>query len=117
MIGVFNVMAALATVAFGLFGFVAPRFTADTLDLAPTTSTMGLSEIRASVGGLFVVSGLAALWLGEPLAYVMLGFAYAGAASGRVLSLFLDKPPLKKLMVFGGIETALAGWLIVANIV
>ncbi|WP_028956462.1 DUF4345 family protein [Sulfitobacter sp. 20_GPM-1509m] len=116
MIDILNVIAALVTVAFGLFGFIAPRYTADTLDLAPTNSTMGLSEMRASVGGLFVVSGLAAIWLDAPLAYAMVGFAYAGAAAGRVVSLFLDKPPIKKLLVFGGIEATLALWLIVANL-
>ncbi|MBM1814713.1 DUF4345 family protein [Pseudosulfitobacter pseudonitzschiae] len=117
MIDILNVIAALATVAFGLFGFVAPRYTAQTLDLAPTNSTMGLSEMRASVGGLFVVSGLAVMWLDAPIAYAMLGFAYAGAAAGRVVSLVLDKPPLRKLLVFGGIEAALALWLIIANLV
>lgn len=116
MIDVLNVIAAIATIVFGLFGFIAPRYTADTLDLAPTDSTMGLSEMRASVGGLFVASGLAALWLDVPLAYAMVGFAYAGAAAGRVVSLVVDKPPLKKLLVFGGIEAALALWLIAANI-
>ena len=116
MIDILNLIAALVTVAFGLFGFIAPRYTADTLDLAPTNSTMGLSEMRASVGGLFVVSGLAAIWLDAPLAYAMVGFAYAGAAAGRVVSLFLDKPPMKKLLVFGGIEAALALWLIAANL-
>jgi hypothetical protein len=116
MIDILNVIAALVTVVFGLFGFIAPRYTANTLDLAPTNSTMGLSEMRASVGGLFVVSGLAALCLDAPLAYAMVGFAYAGAAAGRVVSLFLDKPPMKKLLVFGGIEAALALWLIAANL-
>tara|TARA_R110000764_G_scaffold28319_1_gene66604 strand:+ start:15724 stop:16077 length:354 start_codon:yes stop_codon:yes gene_type:complete len=116
MIDILNLIAALVTVAFGLFGFIAPRYTADTLDLAPTNSTMGLSEMRASVGGLFVVSGLAAIWLDAPLAYAMVGFAYAGAAAGRVVSLFLDKPPMKKLLVFGGIEATLALWLIAANL-
>ncbi|KEJ97636.1 protein of unknown function [Pseudosulfitobacter pseudonitzschiae] len=116
MIDILNVIAALATVAFGLFGFVAPRYTAQTLDLAPTNSTMGLSEMRASVGGLFVVSGLAVMWLDAPIAYGMLGFAYAGAAAGRVVSLVLDKPPFRKLLVFGGIEAALALWLIIANL-
>lgn len=111
-----NILSALLTVGFGLFGFLAPRYTASALDLAPTTSTMGLSEMRASVGGLFVVAGLAAIWLGEPLAYAMIGFAFAGAALGRVLSLVFDKPPLRKVLVFGGIEAALALWMIGANI-
>ena len=35
---------------------------------------------------------------------------------GRVLSLIFDKPPLRKLLVFGGIEAALAVWLLAANL-
>ena len=116
MIDIINIIAVLLTVGFGLFGFVAPRYTASVLDLEPTASTMGLSEMRASVGGLFVAAGLAALWLGSPLAYAMIGFAFAGAASGRVLSLIFDKPPVSKVLLFGGIEAALAAWLLAANL-
>ena len=111
-----NIFAALLTIGFGLFGFLAPRYTAGALDLAPTSSTMGLSEMRASVGGLFVVAGAAAIWLNAPLAYAMIGFAFAGAATGRVLSLIFDKPPVQKVLVFGGIEAALAAWLLAANL-
>ncbi|WP_050927749.1 DUF4345 family protein [Aestuariivita boseongensis] len=103
-----TLIATLLTIAFGLFGFLAPRYTAGALDLEPKGSTMGLSEMRASVGGLFVVSGLAALWLDQPLAYAMIGFAFVGAALGRVLSLIFDKPPVGKVLLFGGIEAALA---------
>ncbi|MEL7167631.1 MAG: DUF4345 family protein [Pseudomonadota bacterium] len=111
-----NLIAALLTIAFGLFGFLAPRYTASALDLEPTHSTMGLSEMRASVGGLFVIAGAAAILIGQPLAFAMIGFAFAGAALGRVLSLIFDKPPVTKLLIFGGIEVALAAWLIIANI-
>ncbi|MEL7092826.1 MAG: DUF4345 family protein [Pseudomonadota bacterium] len=111
-----NLIAALLTIAFGLFGFLAPRYTASALDLAPTDSTMGLSEMRASVGGLFVIAGGAAILIAQPLAFAMIGFAFAGAALGRLLSLIFDKPPLAKLLIFGGIEVALAAWLIAANI-
>lgn len=116
MIDLLNIIAALLTIGFGLFGFLAPRYTAGALDLAPTSSTMGLSEMRASVGGLFVVAGAAAIWLNAPLAYAMIGFAFAGAATGRVLSLIFDKPPVQKVLVFGGIEAALAAWLLAANL-
>ena len=116
MLDTLNIIAALLTIGFGAFGFTAPNYTASALDLAPTASTMGLSEMRASVGGLFVVAGLAAIWLSEPLAYAMIGFAFAGAALGRVLSLVFDAPPLRKVLVFGGIEAALALWMIAANI-
>ncbi len=110
-----NTLAAILTIGFGLFGFLAPAWTAASLDLAPTNSTMGLSEMRASVGGLFVVTGLAVLWFNNPMAYTMLGVVYAGAALGRFVSIALDNPPLAKAMVFGGIELALAIWLILAN--
>lgn len=116
MIDIINIIAALLTIGFGLFGFVAPRYTASALDLEPTTSTMGLSEMRASVGGLFVAMGLAAIWIGEPLGYAMIGFAFVGAATGRVVSLIFDKPPLKKVLVFGGIEAGLAAWMLLANL-
>ncbi len=115
MANVINVIAALLTVGFGMFGFLAPSFTATSLDLAPTNSTMGLSEMRASVGGLFVVTGLAVIWLNNPMAYAMLGVVYAGAALGRFVSVALDNPPLVKAMTFGGIELVLALWLILAN--
>ncbi|EEX10903.1 conserved hypothetical protein [Ruegeria lacuscaerulensis ITI-1157] len=116
MTGTLNIIAALLTIGFGLFGFLAPAWTAASLDLAPTNSTMGLSEMRASVGGLFVVTGIAVLWLNHPMAYAMLGVVYAGAALGRFVSVVLDNPPLAKALTFGGIELALAVWLIAANL-
>ena len=111
-----NLVATLLTIGFGLFGFLAPRYTASALDLAPTDSTMGLSEMRASVGGSFGAAGLGALYRHHPLGYGMIGFAFVGAALGRVVSLFLDKPPVTKVLIFGGIEAALAAWFIAANL-
>lgn len=116
MTDILNIIAALLTIGFGLFGFLAPRYTAAALDLETTSSTMGLSEMRASVGGLFVATGIAAIVTGHPMAYAMIGFAFTGAASGRVLSLILDQPPVKKLLVFGGIEAVLAVWFLTANL-
>lgn len=116
MVMILNVIAALLTIGFGLFGFLAPAWTAASLDLAPTSSTMGLSEMRASVGGLFVVTGIAVLWLNNPMAYAMLGVVYAGATLGRFVSVVMDNPPLVKALIFGGIELVLAVWLIAANI-
>ncbi|WP_420587180.1 DUF4345 family protein [Ruegeria sp.] len=115
MVPALNVIAALLTIGFGLFGFLAPSYTANALDLAPTNSNMGLSELRASVGGLFVVTGLACLVMNSPTAYFMLGIVYAGTALGRFVSVVLDNPPLVKAVTFGGIELVLALWLIIVN--
>lgn len=116
MTDLLNILACGLTVVFGGFGFLAPRFTAAALDLVPEGSTMGLSELRASVGGLFVVAGFAAILLDQPAAYAMLGFAYAGAALGRIVSLAFDAPPFAKVVLFGGIEAVLAAWLILGNL-
>jgi hypothetical protein len=116
MIDILNMVAVVLTIAFGAFGFLAPKFTAGALDLATSGSNMGLSEMRASVGGLFVASGLACLIIGAPLAYAMLGFAYAGAAAGRAVSLVFDNPPLGKAFMYFAIEAVLAAWLIFANL-
>ena len=78
---------------------------------------MGLSELRASVGGLFVVSGIVAIMLDNSMSYVMLGVAYSGAALGRFVSLAIDSPPVKKTISFASIEALLAIWLILGNTV
>lgn len=115
MIDILNIVAAIATIVFGAFGFLAPKYTMQALDLAATHSTMGASEMRASVGGLFVAMGLYCVIWGDSPTYFMLGVAYAGAAAGRAVSLVLDAPPRRKVLVFGGIEAALALWLIAMN--
>jgi hypothetical protein len=115
MIDILNIFVAILTIAFGAFGFVAPRYTLLALDLNTTSSTMGLSEMRASVGGLFVALGIAALILGNPVIYFTIGIAFVGAAMGRIVSLIFDAPPVRKVLIFGGIEAAMAIWLIAAN--
>jgi len=102
---------ALLTIVFGGIGFVAPRYAASALDLAPTNSTMGLSELRAGSGGLFVALGLWCLLSGG-IAYFALGVAYLGAGAGRVLSILLDKPPTKKVLLFLAFEWPPAAYLL-----
>ena len=110
-----NIALALLTVAFGAFGFLAPRYTASALDMQTTTSTMGLSELRAGSGGLFVSMGLWCLLSGDAVAYFALGVAYAGAGAGRALSLLLDSPPVKKTLTFLAFEWPPAAFLIWYN--
>ncbi len=110
-----NAALALLTVGLGAFGFLAPRYTASALDLAPTRSTMGLSELRAGSGGLFVAMGLWCLLSGAPNAYFALGIAYLGAGTGRFLSILLDSPPRSKAAVFLAFEWIPAALLIWLN--
>ena len=114
MTDLINPAIALLTIAFGLFGLIAPRYTAGALDLEPTKSTMGLSELRASAGGLFVAVGLFCLWSDAPFAYFMLAIAYIGAGTGRLVSIVVDRPPMPKALIwfaFEAIPAALLIWL------
>jgi hypothetical protein len=111
-----NIALALTSIALGGFGWLAPRYTLETLDLQTNGSTMGLSEMRASAGALFIGLGLGALYFGTPEAYAMVGFAWGGAAVGRVTSLVKDDAPTRKTYVFAAIEITVAGLLLAINL-
>lgn len=97
---IINIIFAILSIGLGCFGWLAPRYTLGALDLTMRETTMGASEIRASVGALFVGMGVGALLLGTPEAYVMLGFCWCGAAMGRLTSLVLDGSSQKKWVYF-----------------
>ncbi|MDX8348865.1 DUF4345 family protein [Cognatiyoonia sp. IB215446] len=97
---IINIIFALLSIGLGCFGWLAPRYTMGALDLTMGETTMGASEVRASVGCLFVGMGIGALILGSPEAYVMLGFCWSGAAFGRLTSIVLDGNSQKKLVYF-----------------
>jgi hypothetical protein len=73
------------------------------------------TEVSAASGCLFVGLGASALILNEPLGWMVVGFAYAGAAIGRITSIFRDNAASRKSWTFFGCEAALAGWLVLAN--
>ena len=95
-----NIIFAILSIGLGCFGWLAPRYTLGALDLHIGETTMGLSEIRASVGALFVGMGIGALLMGTPEAYVMLGFCWCGAAAGRLTSVIMDGASQKKWVYF-----------------
>lgn len=95
-----NIIFAVLSIGLGCFGWLAPRFTMGALDLHPGNTTMGISEVRASVGALFVGMGIGALLLGTPDAYLMLGCCWCGAAVGRLTSLLRDGALSRKWIYF-----------------
>ena len=115
MIDTLNTLAMLATIGFGVIGWIAPRYTMAKLRLATDGSTVGLSEIRAANGALFVAMAGVALLMDEPLAYAMVGFAYAGAAVGRLTSIVIDRSGAFISWSFFSAELALSVFLIWAN--
>jgi len=99
-----NIIFAVVSIGLGSFGWLAPYYTMAAIDLISGPSDMGISEIRASVGCLFVGMGVGALILSSAEAYMMLGFCWVGAAVGRLTSLVLDGQSKKKWIYFS-IET------------
>ncbi|MEM8632201.1 MAG: DUF4345 family protein [Pseudomonadota bacterium] len=116
MTEILNILLALLSIGFGAFGWLAPRFTAGVLDLTPGETTMGLSEIRASVGAVFVIAGIGAVLIATPSAWAMLGMIYLGAAVGRLTSCLLDRPATSKAWVYFAVELSMAAALLALNL-
>ena len=116
LIDIVNVAVALVTIGLGLLGWLAPRWTMQQLDMVAGPSHMAYTEVSAVSGCLFVALGLGAMILTEPLGWVVMGLAYAGAAVGRITSMFRDKAASRQAWTFFGSEAALASWLLIANI-
>ena len=100
MIDILNTALAVVSIALGLISWINPRYTLGALNLAMTHDTMGLSELRAASGAMFVGLGAGALILGGPTAYTMMGMGWGFASLGRLTSIILDGQSPKKWMFF-----------------
>ena len=116
MLDIVNVLMALISIALGSIGWLMPRYTMSVLDMAPLESTMGLSEIRAASGALFIGLGFGALVLNAPAAFAMVGFAWGGAAIGRLTSIIADGDASRQKITFFAIEAAVALLLLTINL-
>jgi hypothetical protein len=97
---ILNIIFALLSIGIGAISWLNPRYAMQSLDLTDGGSTMGMSEVRASAGCLFVGMGLGALLLATPTVYIMLGFCWTGAAAGRLTSLIRDGQSRQKWVFF-----------------
>jgi hypothetical protein len=85
-------LGAILTVALGLLGLLAPLHAGRMVGLKPE-GPRGLSELRATYGGLFAGLGLACLVLQAPAAYAVAASAWLSAALARLLSMAVDRNP------------------------
>ncbi len=83
-------LGALCTLALGTLGLVAPREIAGLVGIAPE-GMLGLSEIRATYGGIFIGLGVACLLFQQSEVYFAVGLAWLTAAASRTVSIFLDR--------------------------
>jgi hypothetical protein len=102
MLQIIKIIAVLLTIATGGLSLFKPMSTPGFTGLEPVGGR-GISEIRSVLGGLFIGLGLAALALGGN-AYQMLGWGYLSIAIVRMVSIFVDKSPVKSNWISLGIE-------------
>ena len=111
-----NFSVAILTVGLGVCGWLFTRWTMAALDIRSGPTNMAFTEVSAVSGCLFVGFGLGVLILNEPMAWVALGLAYAGAAVGRITSILRDHAATRQSWSFFATEAALALWLVFANL-
>ncbi len=84
-----NTLGALVTMGLGLFGLFLPASAASFVGIIPD-GERGMSEIRATYGGLFLAMGLMAVIAQSSDVFRVVGVAWLGAAGGRAFSVVRD---------------------------
>jgi hypothetical protein len=90
VVEVLNLLGATGTIAMGCLGLFRPKAASSFTGLTATTRT-AFGEFRATFGGMFVVLGLVPLLTGAPMAYLVAGGCWLGAAVGRLVSVAFDQ--------------------------
>jgi Domain of unknown function (DUF4345) len=97
---VFNLIGAGLTIGLGIIGLLKPMTIGPLVGIMPT-EPRGLSEIRATYGGLFIGLGGLALYAQDVKIYAAVGCGWIGAAIARICSIVVDRQMSK--MNIGGI--------------
>lgn len=84
-----NTLGAMVTLGLGVFGLFSPHGVAQFVGIQPD-GERGVSEIRATYGGLFLALGLFAIVVQNSEVFRAVGIAWIGAASARSYSYVRD---------------------------
>lgn len=99
ILSILKIIAALASLLFGIVALLNPKRTAESAFLK-TDGAKGEAEIRASWGGTFIGLGLATLLLRTGDAYMLFGIAYAVTALVRLGTWALDRSLINRTVIF-----------------
>jgi hypothetical protein len=86
---IFHNAGAALTFLLGVMAVVRPQLAARLTSIEPR-GALGLSELRATHGGLLAALGGFALLAQAQVVFTAVGLAWAGAAAARTLSLAVD---------------------------
>lgn len=104
-------IGAILSIIAGSLGLIFPKQVSRTIGLQ-IPGRLGLSEVRATYGGLFIAMGLAVIVIGNSDAAVVLGAAWAGAFVARTVSFVIDKSRSKENVAGLVIEATVAALLL-----
>jgi Domain of unknown function (DUF4345) len=107
-----NIGGALITLCMACMGLLKPQWAANIVSLE-ATSVPGKSEFRATYGGLFIPLGLVPLVTMDPLAFLISGTCWLGAAAGRIVSIAADDANTSKNWGATAFEAVIAFLLLV----
>jgi hypothetical protein len=108
------VIGASVSILAGLLGLIWPQQVSRVIGL-DLSGRLGVSEFRATYGGLFIGAGVAVLAIGSADAALVLGAAWLGAFGGRVVSLVVDRNASKENLAGCAIELAVGGLLVLGR--
>ena len=111
---ILNIAGAIITVLMGCLGLLLPQRAAAFTGLTAVTAP-GRSEFRSTFGGLFLLAGSIPLLTMLPAAFPVVGLSWAGAATGRIVSIFADNANLPNNWIAVLFEAAIAALLLVGG--
>ena len=99
--------AAGVMVVIGLGALIRPS----ALEMVGVTATspLGISQVRAVFGGMFVALGVACLLTREPIVFAVVG---TGDVAVRVVAVFVDRVPFKGAILVLAIGSVLGAALV-----
>lgn len=97
---IINSMGAAVNLVIGTVGVISPLAICKFVGIS-WEEKRGLSDVRATYGGVLFGLGGFALYMQEPMIFAAIGVAWACAAVARLISIFVDQSyqPLN----FGGL--------------
>jgi len=107
-------IGAIVSLIAGLLGLLWPNHVSAVIGYR-LPGTLGVSEFRATYGGLFIGAGGAVLILGSGNAALVLGAAWLGAFVARVISIVVDRSTSKENLAGCGIELSIGALLILGR--
>lgn len=93
--------------AAGVLGLLWPRTVSRVIGIH-IPGRLGLSEVRATYGGLFIGAGPAVTLIGNRDAALVLGAAWARAFIGRAVSFVIDRSHMNENIAGLAIEATIA---------